>query len=37
MADAKIKYFDTFGTKMNLAKGGLATMEHMTRPLDGAR
>ena len=37
MADAKIKYFDTFGTKMNLAKGGLATMEHMTRPLDGQR
>ena len=37
MADAKIKYFDTFGTKMNLAKGGLATMEHMTRPLDGTR
>jgi len=33
MADAKIKYFDTFGTKMNLAKGGLATMEYMTRPL----
>ena len=37
MADAKIKYFDTFGTKMNLAKGGLATMEYMTRPLNAER
>ena len=37
MADAKIKYFDTFGTKMNLAKGGLATMAYMTRPLNAQR